>query len=65
MKKQPRSPKKECVRGLPSLQWGFCTEPFNEEAAPLPKERVRQRPPFSAVGIDLTRHLLTFGGGGR
>ena len=32
----------------------FCTEPFNEEAAPLPKERVRQRPPFSAVGIDLT-----------
>ena len=31
----------------------FCTKAFNEDAAPLPKERVRQRPPFSAVGVDL------------
>ena len=31
----------------------FCTTPLEEEAAPLPKARVRQRPPFSAVGVDL------------
>ena len=40
------------IHGCPRCR-AFHTEPFNEEAAPLPRERVHQRPPFSAVGVDM------------
>ena len=31
----------------------FCTKPFTQEAAPLPKERVCGGAPFSCIGVDL------------
>ena len=41
----------------------FSAEPFSEEAAPLPKERVTTRPPFSAVGVDIAGPIYRKGPG--
>lgn len=43
----------------------FSTQPFDEDAAPLPKERVTQRPPFSAIGVDLAGPLYRRGTSGQ
>ena len=42
----------------------FNTEPFAQDVAPLPKERVCQRAPFSAVGVDMAGPIYRKGARG-